>query len=267
MKRIAAQTDKLNEVLSLLWRLFNIRITFFNVQERELENLTAKPNSPYCRKRRQAASFAAKCRECDHRHLEIAKEQRDVLIYHCHQGLLEGIVPLYDKRGVYLGAIIFGQVRDRDADVIGEVPASYRRELAKLPLSSEREIHDIGLLLKWISESIIENEIIQRKNQNWAERLDDHIERNLAEHITLADLARVIGKSASFVSQNFASEFGRPPHQHIKRRKMEEARRLLEEGRAVHVVAEALGFYDAYHFSKVFKGYWGRPPVAFKRNV
>ena len=38
----------------------------------------------------------------------------------------------------------------------------------------------------------------------------------------------------------------------------------LENGQSVQQTAERLGFYDAFHFSKAFKRFWGEPPCSFK---
>jgi AraC-like DNA-binding protein len=39
---------------------------------------------------------------------------------------------------------------------------------------------------------------------------------------------------------------------------------MLENGHSVQDTARRLGFYDAFHFSKTFKAFWGSPPLSFK---
>ncbi len=260
-----AQREKLNEILGLLWRLFSIRITFFDMREEELDGLQVKPDSNYCRTRRASPDFDKACRRCDARHLSLAKERGDVLIYHCHHGLLEGIVPLYDRRGVYLGAVVFGQLRDRAKKAEGPMAESLRAAYDELPRSTPEEVEDIGRLLKWVSEYIIENELIRYRNQPWAERVEAYVDTNLDKQITLKDLATVVERSPSFLSHRFEKELGTTPLQYVRQRKMEKARRLLEEGAMARTVADELAFYDEYHFSKAFKAYWGKPPKHFKR--
>ena len=91
---------------------------FFDLQECEVDNFNIKEMSPFCRLHRQDEAFDALCVKGDREHLSIAKQTRDVHIYHCHAGLLEGIVPLYDRKGLYLGAIVFGQPRDREKNYL-----------------------------------------------------------------------------------------------------------------------------------------------------
>ena len=45
---------------------------------------------------------------------------------------------------------------------------------------------------------------------------------------------------------------------------MKIAKYLLQGGDKVYEVAEKLGFYDAYHFSKVFKKHFNKSPSEFK---
>jgi AraC-like DNA-binding protein len=39
---------------------------------------------------------------------------------------------------------------------------------------------------------------------------------------------------------------------------------MLESGRTVRDTARRLGFYDAFHFSRTFKAFWGAPPKSWK---
>jgi AraC-like DNA-binding protein len=64
---------------------------------------------------------------------------------------------------------------------------------------------------------------------------------------------------------HFRSEFGLSPKQYIQRRRLDEARVLLETGETVQRTAARLGFHDAFHFSKAFRARWGKPPKLFKQ--
>jgi len=118
--------------------------------------------------------------------------------------------------------------------------------------------------MKCVSESMIDNELIRYRNKPWAEQLETYIEQHLQEKITTEQLAEAIGKSASFVAHHFAVEFGSTPRQYILKRRMEEAKTMLENGQKVQDTAERLGFYDAFHFSKTFKSYWNKPPSSYR---
>jgi AraC-like DNA-binding protein len=234
------------------------------MQEHELDELHVKPMAPFCTQWRRSKTRDAQCIACDVEHLETAKRLRDVHIYHCHAGLIEGMVPLYDGRGMYLGAIVFGQLRDPARRSDSDWNAELKKRYEKLPEYTVERARDIGHLLKDLSEYMIARELVRYRNKPWAEKLEEFIEQHLHEKITPERLAEQIGKSASFVAHHFQTEFGETPRQYILKRRMEEARVMLENGRSVQQTAERLGFYDAFHFSKAFKRFWNQSPGSFK---
>ncbi len=256
--------EDLRQVMALLSRTLNIVVTFFDVQERELEDLNVRGMSDLCRCRRLDRDFDNACRDCDHQHLEVAKQAREIQIYHCHGGLVEGIVPLYDRTDLYLGAIVFGQLRDPDHDITAELHSSFLKDYLLLPKCTLEEARDIGGLLKLVSEYIIQQELIRIQHKPWVDKVKDYIEDHLTEKITLSMLARLIGRSSYFVSRHFESEFGTTAKKYILSRKMMRAKEMLRSGAQVKEVATELGFYDAFHFSKQFKSFWGKSPSAFK---
>ena len=264
MNTYDASFEELRNILALLSRMLDVTITFFDIQSQELKRLNVKGMSRFCSVCRENPAFDRACRLCDEQHLEESKSRREMLIYSCHCGLLEGIVPLYSRDGLYIGAIVFGQLRDAAAKNPPDVPAKALRLWDGLKSCTPQEAEEIGVLLKYVSEYIIQQELIRVRHKAWAESMQRYIDDHIAERITLEDLGSLIGRSASFVSHHFASEFGKTPRQYLLERKMEKARQLMESGLQVQQVAEQLGFYDAFHFSKQFRTYWNAPPSAFK---
>ena len=99
----------LSELIGLLSRQLNIRLTFFDCTGTEQAVATGRPHSDFClRHRREDPEFDARCVRCDLEHLAEARRTRREVIYCCHAGLLDGVVPLYSRRGLYLGGLVFG---------------------------------------------------------------------------------------------------------------------------------------------------------------
>jgi AraC-like DNA-binding protein len=266
--RYVVARQELDTILRLLYRLLDVRITFFDMQAREWDHLAAaREMSAYCAARRRRAIFHQRCVACDRAHLEEAKRTRDVLTYHCHDGLLEGIVPLYDKHGRYLGAVVFGQLRDPARPAPAEAGLVARRLYQGLQAGTPERVRDLGRLLKYVTESILEREVIRYRPRPWVEAVDRHVREQAGRRITRQELARLIRRSPSFLTQHFAAEFGCSLPEYVQRGRMQRARELLAAGQSVKDVAAALGFYDAFHFSKRFKQYWGVPPSRHEEVV
>jgi AraC-like DNA-binding protein len=115
--------------------------------------------------------------------------------------------------------------------------------------------------LEHVTEHMVRSEMVRFRNRSWAEELERHIAAHLSGRITTGDLAGAIRRSESFVSHLFRSEFGTSPASYVRKRRMEAAREMLGSGAYVYRAAEKLGFYDAGHFSKAFKAFFGHPPV------
>ncbi|HOX05173.1 MAG TPA: PocR ligand-binding domain-containing protein [Planctomycetota bacterium] len=265
--RYIVEAAKLNEMLALLHRLFDLRITFFDMEAQELDYFDIKPMTPFCRRLRSSPERERACVTCDREHLEVAKGARKAHLYRCHVGLLEGIIPLYDGRGIYLGAVVFGQLRAPE----GKPPAGCGRTLAglyrRLPECSPERMADIARLLEHVTDHLVRSETVRFRNRSWAEELERYIAANLSGRITTGDLAGAIRRSESFVSHLFRTEFGTSPASYVRKRRMEAAREMLKAGEYVGRVAERLGFYDAFHFSKAFKAFYGHPPVKCRASA
>jgi len=263
MLKYAIEDGQMNDIMELLSNVLNMRVTFFELQECELDVFNIKEMSRFCKNHRKDESFKDKCIKCDKKHLVKAKNSKGIHIYHCHAGLLEGIVPLYSPRGIYLGSIVFGQLRDKKrTKTIWEMEPEY----LALELSSNKEMKDTGTLLKYLGEYIIENEIIKYQNKHWVDHIEDYIDKHLNEKITLAILGDLVNRSISFLSHNIPIEFGMSLKDYIRKKKMNQARALLESGMSVHATATQLGYYDEFHFSKDFKRYFGNSPKNYKKS-
>lgn len=73
--------------------------------------------------------------------------------------------------------------------------------------------------------------------------------------------------SPFYISKIFKSETGDPPINYLIKSSIGKSQRTLESGRigSVQTVAgEAVGYDDAYHFSKLFKKHFGVSPSQIK---
>ena len=95
---------------------------------------------------------------------------------------------------------------------------------------------------------------------------DRFLRDRLGEKVTLAEIARHAHVSVSTLSHRYREETGRTPMQTLTRLRVDHARSLLLRGLPLKVVAQRLGFTDAFHLSKTFKAVEGIPPREFLRR-
>lgn len=88
-----------------------------------------------------------------------------------------------------------------------------------------------------------------------------------ARNWTLDELAREVGLSRTGLAERFRKAMGDTPLSHLRTLRMQKAMQLLSETeRPLDQVAEAVGYSDAFGFSKVFKREVGVSPRDFRRQ-
>lgn len=98
-------------------------------------------------------------------------------------------------------------------------------------------------------------------------RARDFLEANLAQRVSLAELARVAKLNKYHLLRLFEKEVGLPPHAYLLSRRIQESQSLLRQGMACADVAAELGFADQAHFSRRFKRTIGVSPAAWVRST
>jgi AraC family transcriptional regulator len=92
------------------------------------------------------------------------------------------------------------------------------------------------------------------------------IEEQLAEDLSLEQIAAVAGVSASHVKTLFRKSMGIPVHQYVIQRRVERAKALLTKGSlSMAEIAAATGFAHQSHMARHMRRVLGMPPLAMKR--
>jgi len=98
-------------------------------------------------------------------------------------------------------------------------------------------------------------------------KVKQRLETRPDEVLTLAEMAGMAGSSVSHFCTQFREQFGLPPGRYQLRCRMEQARYLLRVRRQrVNEVANALGYADAFVFSKAFRRETGMSPREYREG-
>lgn len=113
---------------------------------------------------------------------------------------------------------------------------------------------DCQLLPKVITKDSVEQEIVQRIHQHYAERF------------TIAELAYDLGYSESYIYKCMKEHLGITINDYLSRYRIKIAIYLIQRKRSIRVyeLAEKVGFSDYNYFNKVFKKYMGMTITEFK---
>lgn len=99
-------------------------------------------------------------------------------------------------------------------------------------------------------------------------RIEDYILAHLDQHLSLDELADVMGIPTHRLIPVFRKTFGQTPLQYVISQRLELACRLLESTRQdITAIAMATGFSSHSHLSHTFKQRYGHTPQQFRRNA
>jgi AraC-like DNA-binding protein len=99
-------------------------------------------------------------------------------------------------------------------------------------------------------------------------RVRDRIDREFAQPLDVASLARGVHMSAGHLSRSFRAAFGESPYSYLMTRRIERAMALLRRGDlSVTEVCFAVGFSSLGTFSTRFTGLVGMPPSEYRRRA
>ncbi|MCM1025502.1 MAG: AraC family transcriptional regulator [Roseburia sp.] len=105
--------------------------------------------------------------------------------------------------------------------------------------------------------------------QYLVEQILDYIEEHYKEKLSLDQIAENMYLSPFYISKIFKSETGDAPIRHLINIRLEKAREMLENGweGSIQEAAAAVGYDDAYHFSKLFKKKYGISPSQARKKA
>ena len=98
-------------------------------------------------------------------------------------------------------------------------------------------------------------------------QITGYINEHYAESITVEHLAKISGTSVSKFTRAFVRTFDISPGKYISNIRLTAARQLLEHSDKPLVdIAQETGYYDLSHFTRAFRGEFGKTPGRYRRE-
>ncbi|MGD0443876.1 MAG: AraC family transcriptional regulator [Edaphobacter sp.] len=98
-------------------------------------------------------------------------------------------------------------------------------------------------------------------------RVKEHMEEHLQNNLSLDELARKTHYSRGHFLRMFRAATGKTPHQYLTERRIERAKRILQEEEISLIdIAARCGFSSQSHMTRVFREQFGVTPSAFRRR-
>jgi len=262
---------EVQEIFDHFSSLFGIRIAFFTPDGQEVRIGLRLPICSYCTLLKEELAYDPLCRELDRRRREEARESGELIVYVCHAGMTEAVIPLFYE-ATLIGYVMIGQFRTgpnaslpaalrakcRRAGIAGDAREAF--EKTRLVTPDQRD--HILSILKYLSDLIVSKRMIQPRDPTTLVSLISYMQEHMDEPLSLTQAAKLFHRSPSTISRAFRRGYGRSFKQVQTEIRLNRAEQLLRSapGITVREVAYELGYDDPLYFSRVFRKYRGVPP-------
>ncbi len=256
-------------------RLLGIKITFFTADFVEVKTGVKKGHCQYCKLLRTKLGCEYLCRKLDTEKQLQALEEKRLVSYQCHGGMMEAILPVFTVNKL-VGYIMIGQFRTTD-----DCPPKHRNvwkilnnndqlneAFLQAPYYPKKKLDDIFGMFELIVDSIVTRHLIAVKTASSVEKLISYIDQNPQVNLTLSQAADMMYRSPSSISHEFKRATGTNFKKYLILKKLEKADELMSENENIKIkeVAVKVGYQDTYLFSRIYKNHRGHSPNNFRKH-
>jgi AraC-like DNA-binding protein len=150
-------------------------------------------------------------------------------------------------------------------------------ELWSLWLQEEDDFRDvrIGSLIFTLLYEIVESTKLEGSrtlsDPLYTDRFNEalqYMEDRLDQEITREELASLYHMNPVYFSRAFQKIYKLTPMQMLRKLRLQHAKQLLEStDYTVEHISQKCGYYDASHFSKVFRSIFGQGPAEYRKSI
>ena len=255
---------------------FNVRITFFSRDMEEYLVGYHVPDSDFCSMIQKSLGLRPLCQKEDRSACMKALAKGESIVYTCHAGLSEAVIPVRIQGDTAFYALI-GQFRRCDScsgalakaiEGQGLDRKAYDNAFQERPFLSDCRIRSMLSLFENILHILISTGQMRRGTATAAEEILGYIDGHIGESITIGDAAKALSRSVSSVSHIARSAFGLSFKEMVIERKLRAFDEMMEltPGMTVKEAASLVGYDDPLYFSRLYRKKRRFPPSSMKRK-
>ena len=277
--------DKLIEYHNIIYKLIGVVIDFINLEGKSMNILPRKHLNKYCAVLQQSPNKP--CQHSTNKFLFEARQQQQVVVYRCHAGLTDLILPIYDQEKQYIGALTAGQFliegeAPQDKQYIDELATRENIESEEVPLYelyrasptlTAQQIEGLIDFLRNIGEIIVEarSNILFWEQGNAAERIQlirDYIKQNYMKNLSIKKVSARFFLSPNHFCRYFKKSTGVTFIEYLNLYRIKKAEELLcNKTLGVMEISILCGFGSISQFYRHFKQVKGVTPKEIRKNT
>lgn len=267
---------QIEELMKSFYMLSGIRSVLFGTDFREITSYP-KESCDFCRLMKRCPKTRRKCNYADRRSFQKCEKENGLVIYKCHAGLVEAVMPLYENKNI-IGYLMFGQITDNPdkTELYEKVPEWQERcaldgtalveGIENITYKSETHIRAAAKIMEVCTYYMLYQEMILPDNSKVLEGAKSYIEAHLGDNIEIDALCKELQVGRTKLYEIFREEIKMGVSKYILIRRMHRAKKLLKTtDMSVDEIAGSVGFADYNYFSRVFKKTYGKSPKSYRK--
>ena len=272
---LALNKDRILSFFEGFHTLTGIKIALFSGSGKEILSYPEE-HCPFCGFIRSSEDGNNNCEISNRKSFERCKKTKKIEMFHCHAGLIETTVPLIDT-GAVIGYIMFGQITDNpDKAGLRSTLSKAIRKYEQQPKGIDASIFDVvyknseqinatAKILEACTLYVLLSNMISLRNENFIRNLNLFLLTHLSEDLSVDRLTEEFNISKNKLYDSVTKYMGIGIAKHIKKLRLEEAKRLLiETDMTIVQIADRVGFTDYNYFCRVFKKEVGLPAGKYR---
>lgn len=270
IEMLQLNTVGLHKVMQDFYILTKIRIVIFDADFYELLSYP-KDRESFCHKLRLTPEGEAGCYVSDKKGCLKCAKRKELVIYRCHAGLTEVVVPIID-RGDVLAYVMFGQVIPEESSIetrneIKKRHPTLAHEVDSIPIKSQKELSAAATILQTITAYVMTNRWVVPSKSDFIREVDRYIETHLSENITVDDIRTALRLGRTKIYELSMDYLGCGLAEYIRKQRIVHAQKMLTQTDiSITDIAFATGFADYNHFSRIFKQTVGIPAREYRKK-
>ncbi len=269
----------INEIKTTLIDFHNLtqfRIALFDKNFNELLSYPTRLSN-YCKLIRSDLTLNQKCNRCDYRYFSKCRNIKEPVMYECHGGLIEFIIPIKSSNSI-IGYMMSGQLRQADSSTTWKTLSTslkdYNLDLSLLesyynecPKLSNKIITSTMNILNICADYLPRCDKIRPEKNSLAYKIDSYISEHISEDIDIETLCQHFNYKKTTFYKVTNNLFGIPIMKYIRQVRIHEAKLLLSNTNlSISDISNSVGIYDYNYFTKIFKAEVKCTPREYRNN-
>ena len=269
--------EQLESLMKSFYTLSGIRFVLFDTDFHEVISYP-KENCGFCKLMKGCPKTRRKCNYADRRSFEKCEKTNDLVLYKCHAGLVEAVMPLHENEKI-IGYLMFGQITDNPdkTDLFNKIAiwnetygidnAELKSGIDNITYKTDVEIKAAAKIMEACTSFIVYKELIIPDNNKILESVKSYIENHLSESIEIEQLCNKFDVGRTKLYEIFRKEQKMGISKYILRRRLHKAKKLLKTTElSIAEIANNVGFSDYNYFSRIYKKQYGKSPTYYRRK-